>query len=64
MKQNRIGIFGIGLNRGLSDEYRTIVDLINEKEGIKLALDIPSGLSAEISEKLKDEIHKASGVSE
>lgn len=41
------GIFGIGLNRGLSDEYRTIVDLINEKEGIKLALDIPSGLSAD-----------------
>lgn len=38
------GLFGIGLDRMLSDEYISIIHAINERP-YKIALDVPSGLS-------------------
>ncbi|MBE5853376.1 MAG: NAD(P)H-hydrate dehydratase [Lachnospiraceae bacterium] len=40
-------LFGIGLSRQLSDEYQRIITILNEMSGIKVALDIPSGLCAD-----------------
>lgn len=37
-------IFGIGLTRELKSPYREIIDMANAMSGLKLALDIPSGL--------------------
>ena len=40
------GIFGVGLNRKLEGKIYDIIDQINQYGGIKLAIDIPSGLDA------------------
>ena len=40
------GIFGIGLNKALNDDYIRLVKYINSKSGYKVAIDIPSGLNA------------------
>ena len=40
------GMYGIGLNRSLSDDDIRLVKYINSKSGIKVAVDIPSGLNA------------------
>ncbi len=37
-------LFGSGLKRELSEEISSLVDEINQKEGIKIACDIPTGL--------------------
>lgn len=40
-------LFGTGLSRPLADEYKVLVDRINEKDHLKIAVDVPSGLSAD-----------------
>ena len=40
-------VFGTGLNRMLSDEYHKLFEEVSGLKGIKVALDIPSGMSAE-----------------
>ena len=40
------GIYGIGLNRTLSDDDIRLVKYINSKSGYKVAIDVPSGLNA------------------
>ncbi|MBP2616140.1 NAD(P)H-hydrate dehydratase [Chryseobacterium jejuense] len=40
-------LFGTGLSRPLADEYKELVDWINKKNNIKMAIDLPSGLSAD-----------------
>ena len=37
-------IFGIGLNRELTDDIKYLIDVLNRKSGIKIAVDIPSGM--------------------
>ena len=39
-------LFGIGLSREITGDYRRILTLMNELSGKKLAVDIPSGISA------------------
>ena len=46
------GIFGIGLNRRLGDNYVKFINFINEKNGLKIAIDIPSGLNATTGQKM------------
>lgn len=41
------GIFGTGLSRNLSEEYISLVDNINAMQGIKFAIDIPSGINSD-----------------
>ncbi|MDO5651378.1 MAG: NAD(P)H-hydrate dehydratase [Moraxella sp.] len=41
------GLFGIGLDRALSDEWAAVIDEFNAKAGQKIAIDIPSGLHAD-----------------
>jgi ADP-dependent NAD(P)H-hydrate dehydratase / NAD(P)H-hydrate epimerase len=41
-------IFGIGLNKGIQGEYKTIIDKLNKlNKGKVFAVDIPSGISAD-----------------
>lgn len=40
-------LFGIGLSRPLSDNYRFIIDQMNSSESPIISIDIPSGLSAD-----------------
>lgn len=40
-------LFGTGLSRPLADEYKELVEWINKKDIPKIAIDIPSGLSAD-----------------
>ncbi len=42
-------IFGTGLNRPIDGEYGVLIDKINELNGIKLSIDVPSGISADFS---------------
>ena len=37
-------LFGAGLNRPLNDEAQTLIDAMNDLNGIKIACDIPSGI--------------------
>lgn len=37
-------LFGTGLNNKLNDYYQSIIHLFNEQSGLKIAVDIPSGL--------------------
>jgi len=46
------GLFGIGLARPLSAEYAALVQRANETRAPILALDVPSGLSAETGARL------------
>lgn len=39
-------IFGIGLSRNISGQYQEIIDTINSFSGIKVAIDMPSGIDA------------------
>jgi hydroxyethylthiazole kinase-like uncharacterized protein yjeF len=41
------GLFGIGLKRGLTPEFRSVAAIINALDCPVLALDIPSGLNAD-----------------
>lgn len=40
------GIFGVGLSREIVGTHRTIIELLNNKEAYKVAIDIPSGIDA------------------
>ncbi|ANF82022.1 bifunctional ADP-dependent (S)-NAD(P)H-hydrate dehydratase/NAD(P)H-hydrate epimerase [Acinetobacter sp. NCu2D-2] len=39
-------LFGIGLNRPLSQDWQQIIQSINEARGFKVSVDLPSGLNA------------------
>ncbi len=40
-------LFGIGLSRDIEGVYRTVIEDLNQLSAMKLAVDIPSGLSAD-----------------
>lgn len=40
-------IFGVGLSREIQGHYREVIEQLNEASGIKFAVDIPSGISAD-----------------
>lgn len=40
-------VFGIGLSRNLNAEYSHIVEIINETKGVKIAVDMPSGINSD-----------------
>lgn len=45
-------LFGIGLNRVLNTEWQSIIQRINMQSGLKIAVDIPSGLNANSGQPL------------
>lgn len=45
-------LFGIGLNRELNEEWQQIIQRINIQTGLKIAIDIPSGLNANTGQPL------------
>lgn len=45
-------LFGIGLNRELSQDWQRIIHLFNVQTGLKIAVDIPSGLQANTGQAL------------
>lgn len=45
-------LFGIGLNRDLNLEWQRIIQHINTQDGLKVAIDLPSGLSANTGQPL------------
>ncbi|WP_180106076.1 MULTISPECIES: NAD(P)H-hydrate dehydratase [unclassified Acinetobacter] len=45
-------LFGIGLNRELSSEWQAIIQRLNACTGLKVAIDIPSGLPANTGQPL------------
>lgn len=40
-------LFGVGLSRKIEGKYAAVIDKMNEAEGAKFAVDIPSGISAD-----------------
>ena len=40
-------VFGIGLSRGLNEEYSNIIEQINSLNGRKIAVDMPSGINSD-----------------
>lgn len=40
-------LFGIGLARDIGGRYREVLEALNERSGFKVAVDIPSGISAD-----------------
>ena len=40
-------VFGIGLSRPLNEEYSTIIQKMQEVKGLKIAVDMPSGINAD-----------------
>ena len=51
------GLFGIGLNRPLSDPWINLIREINQSSAPILAVDVPSGLNAQTGDPLEDAIH-------
>lgn len=45
-------LFGIGLDRPLNDEWQSIIHAMNQQAGLKIAVDIPSGLNANTGQPL------------
>lgn len=45
-------LFGIGLNRMLDQKWQSIIQLFNSQIGLKIAIDIPSGLHANTGQAL------------
>ncbi|WP_312210890.1 NAD(P)H-hydrate dehydratase [Acinetobacter variabilis] len=45
-------LFGIGLNRDLNENWQQIIQSINAQQGLKIAVDIPSGLHANTGQPL------------
>ncbi|MFW1801509.1 NAD(P)H-hydrate dehydratase [Acinetobacter nematophilus] len=45
-------LFGIGLNRDLDQTWQTIIQTFNAHTGIKIAVDLPSGLNANTGQPL------------
>ena len=46
-------LIGIGLQADLSDDYMTVVNKINEHEGLVFAVDMPTGISADNGKVMK-----------
>lgn len=44
------GIFGIGLSRKIGEPHKKAIELLNQLAGIKIAIDIPSGIDATTGE--------------
>lgn len=40
-------IFGVGINRPLEGSYLSLIQMLNKLDGLKIAIDIPSGLPAD-----------------
>lgn len=40
-------VFGVGINRSLEGIYLSLIQLLNNHDGLKISIDIPSGLSAD-----------------
>ncbi len=40
-------VFGVGLSRKIEGNYKEIIDKLNRMSGVKFAVDIPSGISAD-----------------
>ncbi len=51
------GLFGIGLNRPLSDDWKELIECINNSAAPTLSIDVPSGFSAEEGSALGHCIH-------
>lgn len=45
-------LFGIGLNRDLTEDWQQIIQHINQQSGLKIAIDVPSGLNANTGQPL------------
>lgn len=45
-------IFGVGLSRKIEGNYAKVLEHMNASEGVKIAVDIPSGISADTGEIL------------
>ena len=45
-------LFGIGLNRELDSDWQQIIQSINAQSGLKIAIDVPSGLQANSGQPL------------
>lgn len=45
-------LFGIGLNRNLAQAWQAVIESINQKKALKIAIDIPSGLEANTGQRL------------
>jgi NAD(P)H-hydrate epimerase len=50
------GLFGIGLNRALDDDWKKVIQTINEARLDVLSIDVPSGLNADTGEPQGDAI--------
>jgi NAD(P)H-hydrate epimerase len=53
------GLFGIGLDRPLANEWVHLIDLLNESQVPVAALDIPSGLHADTGMPMPAAVHSA-----
>ncbi len=51
-------LFGTGLKRDITDEYKKVIDKANSIKAYKISIDIPSGLKADSSE-VSDTVFKA-----
>lgn len=40
-------IFGVGITRNLEEPYKTLIDILNSSNSIKIAVDLPSGINAD-----------------
>lgn len=49
-------LFGIGLNRQLSDEWLDVIESINRQSSLKISLDIPSGLHPDTGRPLTQSV--------
>jgi len=56
------GLFGIGLNRPLEGDWRTLIEELNAADERILAVDVPSGLNADTGEILGDAVRACSTV--
>ncbi|WP_182003658.1 NAD(P)H-hydrate dehydratase [Acinetobacter lactucae] len=45
-------LFGIGLNRELNSDWQQVIQIFNEQVGLKISIDIPSGLQANTGQVL------------
>lgn len=45
-------LFGIGLNRQLNSDWQNVIQTINQQTGLKISIDIPSGLDANTGQPL------------
>ena len=45
-------LFGIGLNRELSEDWQAVIQTINQQDALKIAIDVPSGLQANTGQVL------------